>query len=289
MTDTQKIGRIVARILHSYENKGAINRTGGENLPSQEHIINIMKIIRKIIYPGYYDRMAVEDTALPYTTGERVVWLYKHLSEEINKCICFEHNKHHERLQQDECRSLSENIVLGFLNEIPVIRELLQLDVQAALDGDPAANSRDEIIMAYPSIAAMTVHRVVHYLHCKEVPLLPRIMSEYIHHQTGIDIHPGATIGKSFFIDHGTGVVIGETTIIGDRVKLYQGVTIGALSVERTMKGHKRHPTLEDDVTIYSGATVLGGETVIGRGAVVGGNMWVVKSVPPNTRLYNNK
>ncbi len=289
MTDSKKIEQIVARILHSYENKGAINRTGGENLPSQEHIITIMKIIRKIIYPGYYDRMAVEDTALPYTTGERVVWLSLHLREEINKCICFEQNKRKSPLPENECRELSATIVYDFLNEIPAIRELLQLDVQAALDGDPAANSRDEIIMAYPSIAAMTVHRVVHYLHTRGVPLLPRIMSEYIHHQTGIDIHPGAIIGKSFFIDHGTGVVIGETTIIGDRVKLYQGVTLGALSVERTMKNKKRHPTLEDDVTIYAGATVLGGETVIGKGSTIGGNMWVVKSVPPQTKLYRNK
>jgi serine O-acetyltransferase len=161
------------------------------------------------------------------------------------------------------------------------------LDVEAAVAGDPAANSENEVILAYPSLAAISTHRVAHFLYERDVPLLPRIMSEYVHHRTGIDIHPGAKIGRSFFIDHGTGVVIGETTQIGDRVKLYQGVTLGALSVSRDMRGKKRHPTIEDDVTIYAGATILGGDTVIGRGSVIGGNVWLVRSVPPYSKVYN--
>jgi serine O-acetyltransferase len=176
---------------------------------------------------------------------------------------------------------------MDLLEALPDIRAMLQLDVQAALDGDPAANSANEVILAYPSISAITVHRIAHLLYEREVPLLPRIMSEFIHHRTGIDIHPGARIGASFFIDHGTGVVIGETTEIGDRVKIYQGVTLGAMSVTRDMRGHKRHPTIEDDVTIYAGATILGGDTVIGRGSIIGGNVWLVDSVPSYARVYN--
>jgi serine O-acetyltransferase len=171
---------------------------------------------------------------------------------------------------------------------LPDIRARLHLDVKAALDGDPAAKSEAEIIVAYPGLAAISVHRIVHFLYQRDVPLLPRIMSEYIHHQTGIDIHPGATIGDSFFIDHGTGVVIGETTVTGDHVKIYQGVTLGALSVKKSLARDKRHPTIEDNVTIYAGATILGGDTVIGHDSVIGGNVWLVRSVPPFSRVYNS-
>jgi len=171
---------------------------------------------------------------------------------------------------------------------LPEIRTRLHLDVQAALEGDPAASSEAEVIVAYPGMAAITVHRLVHFLYQRAVPLLPRIMSEYVHHQTGIDIHPGATIGDYFFIDHGTGVVIGETTIIGDRVKIYQGVTLGALSVKKSLARKKRHPTIEDNVTIYAGATILGGDTVIGHESVIGGNVWLIQSVPPFSRVYNS-
>ncbi|MBC8479209.1 MAG: serine acetyltransferase [FCB group bacterium] len=287
MTEQNKISNLVGKILLSYEHKGFINRAGGENLPSQQHIIDIMQAIRMLLFPGYYDRMAVDEAALPYATGERIVWLYKHLSAEIYKCLCFEENRKGDGHEVKICRSKAEEVAMKFLEEIPSIRDLLHLDVQAAMDGDPAADSPDEIIMAYPSIAAITVHRIVHQLHLNAVPLLPRIMSEYIHHRTGIDIHPGAQIGKSFFIDHGTGVVIGETTIIGDHVKVYQGVTLGALSVSRNMRNKKRHPTIEDHVTIYSGATILGGNTVIGKGSVIGGNVWIIESVSPNSTVYS--
>jgi len=177
--------------------------------------------------------------------------------------------------------------VEGFLDELPAIRRALSLDMQANFRGDPAAKSEDEVILSYPGFQAITVHRLAHYFWDAQVPLIPRMMSEMVHGNTGIDIHPGAKIGESFFIDHGTGVVIGETTVIGNNVKLYQGVTLGALSVKKEEGRRKRHPTIEDDVTIYSNATILGGETTIGRGSVIGGNVWITESVPPNTRVYN--
>src|SRR6185369_1656661 len=179
-------------------------------------------------------------------------------------------------------------VVLGLLREIPNLRAILSKDVLAAFQGDPAANGVEEVIFSYPSIEAITVHRIAHQLYREGVPMLPRIMSEHAHTTSGIDIHPGAQIGESFFIDHGTGVVIGETCVIGNSVKIYQGVTLGALSLARGVPGKtsgKRHPTLQDDVTIYAGATILGGETVIGAGSVIGGNAWLVESVPPGSRI----
>jgi serine O-acetyltransferase len=179
-------------------------------------------------------------------------------------------------------------VVLKLLNTVPAVRALLSKDVLAAFQGDPAANSVEEVIFSYPSIEAITTHRIAHELYRDGVPMLPRIMSEHAHSITGIDIHPGARIGESFFIDHGTGVVIGETCVIGNNVKIYQGVTLGALSLARGVPGEpgaKRHPTLEDDVTIYAGATILGGQTVIGAGSVIGGNAWLVDSVPPGSRI----
>ena len=287
MTETNPISQVVQNILDSYHRDGGINYASGLNLPSQQHIIDIIQTLRTILFPGYYTDRAVEEASLPYTTGERVVWIYKHLREEITRSICFVCSECSANRVCDECSARSNSITMALLHEIPNLRSKLKLDVQAALDGDPAACSSDEVILAYPSLLAITVHRVAHFLHQKDVPLLPRIMSEYIHHRTGIDIHPGATIGDSFFIDHGTGVVVGETTLIGNRVKLYQGVTLGAMSVARAMRGHKRHPTIEDDVTIYAGASILGGETIIGQGSVIGGNVWLVSSVPPYSRVYN--
>lgn len=289
MAETSQISQIVQDILDSYHRDGGINYASGLNLPSQQHIIDIIHTLRMILFPGYYTDRAIEDESLPYTTGERVVWVYKRLREEITKSICFVCSECSGNESCTDCNTRSNNITLALLHEIPNLRARLKLDVQAALDGDPAACSSDEVILAYPSLLAITVHRVAHFLHQQDVPLLPRIMSEYIHHRTGIDIHPGATIGDSFFIDHGTGVVIGETTLIGNRVKLYQGVTLGAMSVARTMRGHKRHPTIEDDVTIYAGASILGGETVIGKGSIIGGNVWLVSSVPSYSKVYNTR
>jgi serine O-acetyltransferase len=185
------------------------------------------------------------------------------------------------------CKKEAEQVVLELLGQLPELRRKIHLDVEAAFEGDPAAKSHEEVILAYPGLEAISIHRFAHELWIRNIPLLPRMMSEYIHGKTGIDIHPGATIGESFFIDHGTGVVIGETTVIGKNVKIYQGVTLGALSVRKELSHKKRHPTIEDEVTIYAGATILGGETVIGRGSVIGGNVWITESIPPFSRVYN--
>jgi serine O-acetyltransferase len=286
-SEAEQVNGIVHDILGSYLRQGGINYVNGANLPSQQHIIEIIQTLRMILFPGYYDQGAVEETDLPHVTGERVAWAYRHLNQEIDKCLCFECRERGQCGRITECTARAKQITLDLLRTLGEIRELLLLDVQAAVEGDPAASSADEVILAYPSIHAITVHRIAHFLYQRRVPLLPRIMSEHVHHRTGIDIHPGARIGKSFFIDHGTGVVIGETTEIGDQVKIYQGVTLGALSVSREMRGHKRHPTIEDEVTIYAGATILGGNTTIGRGSVIGGNVWLVTSIPPYSRVYN--
>lgn len=284
---TDDIRGIVSELLTSYRTVGAVNRLNGADIPSQGHIIEILHALRTLLFPGYYEEHPVEGLALPYVTGDRVVWVFRHLSTEIHRCLCFECREYDRCDRIPECRRQAEETSLDLLRALPDLRHQLQLDVQATLDGDPAAASANEVILAYPGVAAITVHRVAHFLWQREVPLLPRIMSEYIHNRTGIDIHPGATIGQSFAIDHGTGVVIGETTQIGDRVKIYQGVTLGALSVSRNLRGHKRHPTIENDVIIYSGATILGGDTTIGQGSVIGGNVWLVESVPPHCTVYN--
>jgi serine O-acetyltransferase len=186
------------------------------------------------------------------------------------------------------CYKYSEQIVLMLIDNIPEFRRLSCTDAKAALEGDPAARSTEEVILSYPGLEALLVHRIAHFLYSKGVPVIPRMMSEHVHGKTGIDIHPGATIGEECFIDHGTGVVIGETCSIGRSVKIYQGVTLGALSVKKNMIDKKRHPTIEDDVTIYAGATILGGETVIGRGSVIGGNTWITESVPPESKIYKS-
>jgi serine O-acetyltransferase len=282
------VDEAVRDILGSYDQLGGINHIGGPNLPSRQRSIDILQALRSILFPGYYERDPVDETALFYMTGERVAWVRKNLAEEITKSLCHDCRMNGRCDQLPECAAKAQAITDDLLRALPGIRARLHLDVQAALEGDPAAVSEAEVIVAYPGMAAVSTHRIVHFLYQREVPLLPRIMSEYIHHQTGIDIHPGATIGDSFFIDHGTGVVIGETTVIGDQVKIYQGVTLGALSVKKSLARKKRHPTIEDNVTIYAGATILGGDTVIGHNSVIGGNVWLIQSVPPFSRVYNS-
>jgi serine O-acetyltransferase len=282
------VDEAVRGVLDSYDQLGGINHIGGPNLPSRQRSIDILQALRSILFPGYYERDPVDETALFYMTGERVAWVRKNLAEEITKSLCHDCRMNGRCDQLPECAEKAQDITDDLLRALPGIRTRLHLDVHAALEGDPAAVSEAEVIVAYPGMAAVSTHRIVHFLYQREVPLLPRIMSEYIHHQTGIDIHPGATIGDSFFIDHGTGVVIGETTVIGDQVKIYQGVTLGALSVKKSLARKKRHPTIEDNVTIYAGATILGGDTVIGHNSVIGGNVWLIQSVPPFSRVYNS-
>ena len=283
-----QIDQVVADILDSYQRVGGINYTNGLNLPSKQRIIDIWQLLRTILFPGYYEREQVDETTLPSLIGQRVARAHKNLAEEINKGMCNDCEERGICIKMTECADKARTIADELIAALPEIRNKLHLDVQAALEGDPAAKSEAEVIMAYPGMAAITAHRIAHFLYQQDVPLLPRIMNEYIHHQTGIDIHPGASIGGSFFIDHGTGVVIGETTVIGTWVKIYQGVTLGALSVKKSMAKQKRHPTIEDNVTIYAGATILGGEAVIGHHSIIGGNVWLVRTVPPYSRVYNS-
>ena len=284
-----QIDALVSRLLESYTQVGSINHIGGPNLPSQQRTIDVLHALRTILFPGYYEREPVDQATLLDLTRERVAWVRRNLAEEIKKSLCHDCLLFNRCDQLGECGQRARDITDALLQALPDMRARLHLDVQAALDGDPAARSEAEVILSYPGLAAITVYRIANFLWRCDVPLLPRVMTEYMHHQTGIDIHPGAMLGDSFFIDHGTAVVIGETTIIGNNVKVYQGVTLGALSVKKSLARKKRHPTIEDAVTIYSGATILGGETVIGNHSIIGGNVWLVHSVPPYSRVYNSE
>jgi len=257
-------------------------------LPDKSSVIRILDDLLEVIYPGYFGRKYVESSNIEYYVGDLLDSIYARMTEEIYRSVRPSCENTSDTC--DHCFGIAEEQSIRFLRKIVQLRRQLSDDVQAAFDGDPAAKSIDEVIFAYPAIFAITIYRLAHELNLQGIPLLPRIMTEHAHSVTGIDIHPGAKIGSGFFIDHGTGVVIGETTDIGDRVKLYQGVTLGALSFAmdeegRMVRGKKRHPTIEDDVVIYAGATILGGETVIGRGSVIGGNVWLTRSVPPYTRV----
>ena len=257
-------------------------------VPSDESVREILTAFQKILFIGYFGKQNIPDWELDSHLHVHISQLFDGLSVQIAKSLRHKCEGLHKLC--DNCKARGEEQAIKLIRKIPDIRKMLEGDVQAAFDGDPAAKSFDEIIFSYPGLRAIMVHRIAHELHVQGVPLLPRIMSEYAHTQTGIDIHPGAKIGKHFFIDHGTGVVIGETSVIGNHVKIYQGVTLGALSFPKDdrgnlLRGLQRHPTLEDRVTIYAGATVLGGNTVIGRGSTIGGNVWVTKSVPPGTKI----
>ena len=285
MTDTrQHLASIASQIAESYDSQGGYNHPDGANLPSQERVVSILRKLLTLCFPGYFGTEPVLKQDVAFFVDATVDTLYIQLHEEITKSL------QHRQQNTEGCQPTADRIARELLEEIPRIRVLLRGDVQAAYDGDPAAKSHDEIILSYPCVVAITTYRIAHELYTRDIPLIPRIMSEYAHSQTGIDIHPGATIGENFFIDHGTGVVIGETTEIGNDVKLYQGVTLGALSFRKDLEGRlvkegKRHPTIEDDVVIYSGATILGGNTVIGRGAVIGANVCLTGTIPPGTKV----
>ncbi len=254
-------------------------------LPSRDAIIDLVKKLRELLFPGYFGKQNLTSQTLEYYVGELLGEIRGRLLEQVLNAIRHQASRHGgERI---DFEAQAEAIVGDFLDAVPRLRAILATDVQAAFDGDPAARDTDEVIFSYPGIFAITVHRIAHELNALHVPLVPRIMSEYAHALTGIDIHPGATIASHFFIDHGTGVVIGETTTIGPHVKIYQGVTLGALSTRggQSLKGVKRHPTLKEGVTVYSGASILGGDTVIGQDAVISSNVFVTQSVPAHTRV----
>ena len=282
----QRIEEITSEIMKTYRIKEGINHLNGPNLPSRQSIIDILTILESIIFPGFQENEQIDEENLSFNLGEKLLSVGGRLMAEIRKSLEYR-CREREDITDTECGEEARKLTFQFLERLPAIREKTLTDVNAALKGDPAAKTREEVILSYPGLEAITVHRMAHELHEMEIPLIPRMMNEHIHRKTGVDIHPGATIGESFFIDHATGVVIGETTVIGKNVKIYQGVTLGALSVAKEDAHKKRHPTLEDNVTIYAGATILGGNTVIGSNTVIGGNVWITSSIPRDSIVYN--
>ncbi len=281
-----RIDKIASQIMKTYRAKEGINHLGGPILPSRQSILDIITTLESIIFPGYQENEQVNDENIAFNLGEKLLNVGGRLMVEVRKSIEFR-CREQENIDEGECGEEARELTFTFLEKLPSIREKTLMDVNAALKGDPAARSREEVILSYPGLEAITVHRLAHELFKLDVPLIPRMMNESIHRKTGVDIHPGASIGDSFFIDHGTGVVIGETTVIGKNVKIYQGVTLGALSVNKEDANKKRHPTLEDNVTIYAGATILGGNTVVGANSVIGGNVWITSSIPADSVVYN--
>ena len=288
-TPNKILAEVVRRTIATYVDDRGIDHIDSRNLPSKEVIFECLDKLFTILFPGFMGREPIRRSRLPYTIGTLFDEVFEHLSAQIQRSLCYECER--PGCPTDHCQNMAELATLELLKAIPQIRKKIKGDVKAAYVGDPAAKSFDEIVLSYPCIDAIATYRIAHELYKANVPLMPRIMSERAHSRTGIDIHPGATIGENFFIDHGTGVVIGETTQIGNNVRIYQGVTLGARSLPKKNDGRvrrddkQRHPTIEDNVTIYPDATILGGETRIGKNAVVGGNVWLVESVKPNTTV----
>ena len=283
---------LVDALLASYRSDARGHHINRRFLPSRDEIIEIVELLLQLLYPGYYGRQDLTDQNVGYHVGVLLSTVREKLERQIGLCLCYA-KELHAACTEDEPRTMSlgaRELTTRFLGGLPALRARLVEDVQAAYDGDPAALNLDEIILAYPGFLAITVYRIAHELHRLGVQLMPRIMTEWAHARTGADIHPGAEIGPSFFLDHATGAVVGETTKIGARVKLYQGVTLGALShprdeFGRVIRGEKRHPTVEDDVTVYANTTVLGGETTLGAGSIIGGSVFLTRSVPPASRV----
>ena len=290
-----RLDTVVSNILDSYDQVGGINHLDGPNLPSRDGVESIIRDLESIVFPGFQERDAHHWRDLKFTISEAVHRVCYNLILETQRSICFRRRSRgeaecahmSEKEELETSREEAEAVSYELLEMLPSIRARVRKDVEAAFAGDPASKSHEEVILSYPGVEAIVVHRIAHELWIRDIPLLPRMMSENLHGRTGIDIHPGATIGDSFFIDHATGVVIGETTVIGTNVKIYQGVTLGALSVKKKAADRKRHPTIEDNVTIYAGATILGGDTVVGANSVIGGNVWITESIPPNSMIYN--
>lgn len=287
MTQDEKnkiLDELVQEINNNYEEIELLNALGKRRLPDRDRIIVIIKAIRRLMFPGYFGQRAFEKTNTHYFAGEMLSSIIEELKKQI--IIAFSYDEKIDRNDPDLIKR-AEQISYEFAAQFPEIQRKLMTDVQAGYDGDPASLSKEAIIFSYPGFNAIFVYRIAHELYLRKVPFIPRIMTEYAHSRTGIDINPGAVIGEYFFIDHGTGVVIGETTEIGKNVKLYQGVTLGALSTRKgqLLEGVKRHPTIRDNVTIYSNSTILGGQTVIGANSTIGGNAFITESVAPNTRV----
>jgi serine O-acetyltransferase len=289
----EQLPELTNRIVETYSELKSISHLGHCPLPNYKVVVSAIEDLKEIIYPGYRRREGLHIGNVTYHVGDLIDGLHDKLTTQIARAL------RHEAAAgdcsgDDDYEALGQAKAILFLEQVPNLRRALELDVRAARDGDPAVKSLDEIIFCYPGLEAVTVYRLAHALHDLGVPLIPRMMTEWAHSKTGIDIHPGATIGRHFFIDHGTGVVIGETCEIGDHVKLYQGVTLGALSFAtdgegNLVRGQKRHPTLEDYVVIYANATVLGGNTVIGHHSVIGSSVWLTRSLEPHTTVVLEK
>jgi serine O-acetyltransferase len=283
----ESLPELTERIVGTYEECGGIHHLGHSPLPSYREVVEILADFREILYPGYGRRQNLHMGNVAYHVGDLIDSLHDRLTVQIARAL--RHDCKARELEVDH-EAEAQLMAIRLLEQLPELRQVLAEDVQAAFEGDPAAKNYGEIVFCYPGVAAVTVFRIAHELFKLKVPLIPRMMTEYAHAKTGIDIHPGATIGRRFFIDHGTGVVIGETTHIGDGVKVYQGVTLGALSFPRDENGEilrnvKRHPTIEDEVVIYANATILGGRTVIGHHSVIGSSAWITRSIPPHTTV----
>jgi serine O-acetyltransferase len=282
---SNQLSQIITQILDSYQTDRGINHIEGANLPGRAAVEEIVQDIINVLFPGYFEKQEMSRSEIKLYVWEKTVSIYHNLAHEISKSL-----KNADLEGTDTIADLAVAKTITFLAAIPDVREKLTGDVEAAYEGDPAARSFDEIVVSYPGLLAIAVYRIAHNLYHLDIPLIPRIMTEFAHRATGIDIHPGAHIGARFFIDHGTGVVIGETSKIGDNVRIYQGVTLGALSFKkdpdgRIHKGGQRHPTIEDNVVIYAGATILGGDTVVGKNSIIGGNVWLLESIPPDTTI----
>ena len=286
-----EIPRIVDTIVSLHDHNDRFCHISPEPAPSRALVIEIIRRGMRIMYPGYFSETCMDEVNMRYYLGQEVIEFFQLLSGQITTAI--RHDCVRFDLACTNCDERGQSIALQFVRDIPNLQAVLAKDIIAAHEGDPASKYYDEVIFSYPGLFAITVYRMAHNLIEQGVPLIPRIMTEYAHTLTGIDIHPGVHIGESFFIDHGTGVVIGETTTIGARVRIYQGVTLGALSLSKNeverLRNKKRHPTIEDDVIIYSNATILGGNTVIGARSVIGGNVWLTESVPPDTTVFLKK
>lgn len=280
------VAQLADQLISSYAQVGGINHLDGKNLPSKSAIASITVDLLFLLFPGFFEEKSIHSSEIQEKTSTLMEPVCKRLQEEIYKSLEYSQPAH---FVKKDLRNAARSLTFNFLASLPRIREVLKTDTEAAYEGDPAALSREEVIVAYPFIEAIAVQRLAHELYLEQIALIPRMMTEWAHSRTGIDLHPGATIGSHFFIDHGTGTVVGETCVIGDHVKMYHGVTLGARSTAggQQLRGRKRHPTIEDDVTIYPGATILGGETVIGAGSTIGGNVFIMESVPRNSLVIN--
>ncbi len=282
------VTELTDRLIASYARVGGINHLDGKNLPSKTAICAITVDLLRLLFPGFFDERSIHSSQLKAEIAILMDSVLERLEEEVYKSLEYAPP---ENLDKRDASRLAHSLTLDFLSNLPSVRDLLQTDTEAAYQGDPAALSKEEVIVAYPFVEAIAVQRLAHELYLQKIPLIPRMMTEWAHGRTGIDLHPGARIGSHFFIDHGTGTVIGETAVIGKHVKLYQGVGLVARSLAggQALRGQRRHPTVQDNVTIYANATIVGGETVVGAGSTIGASVFLNQSVPPNSLVTYEK